>query len=247
MNPTKAGYLILQTLAPVLYKGGEYNAERMYIVGRSGSGKTFLARALATVYSLTKDHPKAYRAGICVFDPNGLFKLPGAKIVRNPKDVSPSVKTPVVIYRPDPQYHNAEGWNEALRILFFLKHPVVLIIDEYTALDELFGSKKLPGGNMLTAFMARGRARGKGAIVLTQAPVNVPLISLRNADRIAYFDLPLEEDRMRMSAVNERYATEWKGGKLVQVDLRDRKALGKFEFWYWADSSSPVRLQLTKG
>lgn len=243
-NLQSAGYLALQALAPQIFRGGELNAERMYIVGRSGSGKSFLARAFARVYSLSPNHPRAYRAGVCVFDPNGLFKLDGADIVHDPAKIAPSKKRPVVVYRPSPQYTTAEGWNEAFRVLFDSKDPVLLIIDEYTALEALFAIRKIEGGNMLTAYMSRGRSRGKGAIILTQAPANVPLIAVRNADRYIVFDLPLEEDRVRMTSVIDRYAVEQRGGKTVAVDLRDRKSLGKFEFWYAREAQAPVRLRL---
>jgi len=203
----------------------------MFVVGRSGSGKSYLARALLDLYDDDKRTPAAFRARICVFDPNGTFDYQG-RIVHDPTQVVPSKQSPVIIYRPSLNRLAAEDWNEALKRLFQVKGRILLLIDEFTALDTLFGTRRLEGGNYLTGYMSRGRALGKAAIIVTQAPSSIPLTVIRNAERFAVFDLPLEDDRDRMAGVLGRYTTEERDGKVVRVDLRDRKALGKFQFFY---------------
>jgi energy-coupling factor transporter ATP-binding protein EcfA2 len=240
--PSQAGYLDLSAIAPRV--AGKQGADRMFIVGRSGSGKTYLARALLDLYDDDEKTLTQFRARICVFDPNGTFDYPG-RIVHDPADVGPSRHHPVVIYRPGVAHLNAEDWNEALKRLFYAKGRILLLIDEFTALDTLFGSRRIEGGNYLTAYMSRGRALGKAAVIVTQAPSSIPLTVIRNAERFAVFDLPLEDDRDRMAGVLGRYTTEVHNGEVLRVDLRDRKALGRFQFWYLGPGvEEPVRIRV---
>jgi hypothetical protein len=103
----------------------------------------------------------------------------------------------------------------------------------------------MEGGNYLTAYMSRGRALGKAAIIVSQAPASIPLTVIRNAERFAIFDLPLDDDRERMAGVVGRYTTEVRNGEVVRVDLRDRKTLGKFQFWYSGPGTEqPVRIKV---
>jgi len=238
----QAGYLDLSALAPKV--AGKQGADRMFVVGRSGSGKTHFSRALLNLYDDDEKHPVEFRARIAIFDPNGNYDYDG-RVVRDPNEVAPSRHHPVVIYRPNPEHDTAEGWNAALRVLFRSRGRILLLIDEFTALNGLFGTKSLEGGNYLTAYMARGRALGKAAIILTQAPASIPLTVIRNAERFAIFDLPLLDDRERMTGVVGRYTTEVHNGKPVQVDLRDRRALGKFQFWYSGPGvDEPIRIRV---
>lgn len=240
--PSAAGYLSLSAIAPRL--AGRQGADRMFVVGRSGSGKTFLAKALLNLYSDDEKTPSEFRGRICIFDPNHNFDYPG-KVVTQIADVVPTRQFPVVIYRPRVEDMTSEGWNEALKALFLAKGKILLLIDEFTALDTLFGSRRIDGGNYLTYYMGRGRALGKAAIILTQAPASIPLTTIRNAERFAVFDLPLDDDRDRMAGVYGRFTTEAKGGVPVKVDVRDRRALGKFEFWYYGPNvEEPIRIRV---
>jgi hypothetical protein len=216
----------------------------MFIVGRSGSGKSYLARALLDLYGDDEHTPVAFRARVCIFDPNGTFDY-DARVVTDPTQVVPTRQSPVIIYRPSLKCLAAEDWNEALKRLFIARGRILLLIDEFTALDTLFGGKRLEEGNYLTGYMSRGRALGKAAIIVTQAPSSIPLTVIRNAERFAVFDLPLEDDRDRMAGVLGRYTTEVRDGEAVRVDLRDRKALGKFQFWFLGPGlDEPVRIRV---
>jgi len=240
----QAGYLDLSAIAPRV--AGKQGADRMFIVGRSGSGKSFLARSLLDLYDDKERTPAAFRARVCVFDPNGTFDYEG-RIVHSPEQVEPSRQHPVVIYRPTVAHLDADSWNLALKTLFYSRHRLLLDIDEFTALDQLFGNRRIEGGNYLTAYMSRGRALGKAAIIVTQAPSSIPLTVIRNAERFAVFDLPLQDDRERMTGVIGRYATETdqRTGEVKQVDIRDRRALGKFQFWYTGPGiDEPVRIKV---
>lgn len=239
---SQAGFLDLSVVAPRV--AGKQGADRLFIVGRSGSGKSYLERALLDLYDTDERTLVEFRASVVIFDPNGTFKYEG-RVVRDPADVAPTRTNPVVIYRPSVEAATAEGWNEALRELFNFKGRLLLAIDEFTALDQLFGVRKLAGGNYLTAYMGRGRALGKAAIIVTQAPASIPLTVIRNAERFAIFDMPLDDDRERMTGVVGRYTTEVKDGEVIRVDLRDRRALGQFQFWYSGPGvDEPVRIRV---
>jgi len=91
------GYLDLSVLAPKV--AGKQGADRMFIVGRSGSGKSYLEKALLELYDTSEKTPSEFRAGVVIFDPNGNFDYP-AKIVHSPDDVLPTRQFPVIKYRP---------------------------------------------------------------------------------------------------------------------------------------------------
>lgn len=238
------GYLDPAAIAPTIGPLREPNAGRMFIVGRSGSGKTFLAHTLLKLYT-PKNETVDFRAHVVAFDPNGVVRLPNSRVIADPAKLVVGDKP--VIYRPHIEHLTAEGWNYALRKLFVDKRRILLYIDELTALETLFTLKRVPGGNMLTAWFSRGRALGKGAIVSTQAPVSVPLTTLRNAERYASFDLPLSDDRDRMARVIGEEAIETHNGETVRVSTRDREALGRYEFWFGSvDLHYPIRMKVAK-
>jgi hypothetical protein len=114
------GYLDLSALAPRV--AGKQGADRMFVVGRSGSGKSYFSRALLELYDTDERTPFQFRASVVVFDPNGTFDYP-AKVVKDPSQVEPTRQFPVIIYRPSVAALTAEGWNEALRRLFYHQRP----------------------------------------------------------------------------------------------------------------------------
>lgn len=239
------GLLEIEAISPPL--AGERGADRMAIFGRSGSGKSYLARSLLAIYGAGERYPVAYRGFLVIIDPNGNFEWPGAREVDTPEEVEPSKRHPVVLYRPSPEMQESpEAWNEVFRRLFLLDAPLMVYIDELTAVEPLFGVRRIGGGNYLGFYLTRGRALGKGLIAVTQSPSSIPLNIIRQSEYFVAFDLPFPEDRERITGVMGRYTTEVRNGEVVEVDLRDRNALGRYEFWFYGPSTrQPVRMIVT--
>lgn len=87
----------------------------------------------------------------------------------------------------------------------------------------------------MTAYLTRGRARSKGAILGAQRPVFIPKDIIGQAEWFYVFDLPLEDDRVTMAGVIGRYSDEGE-------DVRDRRSLEAYEFWFKnRDTFNPVK------
>lgn len=223
---TREGFLDIAAIAPPI--NGAVGASRGAILGRSGSGKSFLAERLLRLYSPTAAAP--FRGSIIIFDPDESFVLEGEKkavVVHNPEEVVPKKNLPLLIYRPTPDHaDSAESWNLALRNIYYSKVPLVLYIDEFRALKPLFPPKKMEGGNYLTVILTRGRKKLKAVIMAMQRPSNVDLDSLAQADYFYIFDLPFEADRDRVKGIVGGITADGR-------DVRDRNALNRFEFYYF--------------
>lgn len=245
MRGQARGQLEIEAIAPPLV--GERGADRMAIFGRSGSGKTYLARSILAVYGASERYPRSHRGYLVIVDPNGNFEWPGAFEATKPEEIEPTRKRPVVIYRPSAELQEDPlAWNQVFRILFLLDHPVMVYIDELSAVDPLMQMRRVPGGNYFQFYLKRGRALGKGLIATTQSPSSIDLNIIRQSEYFAAFDLPFPEDRERVAAVMGRYTTEVRNGEVIEVDLRDRNALGRYEFWFYGPNvRQPVRMIVT--
>ncbi len=227
------GRLEVRAISPRIK--GPRGADRGLVMGRSGSGKSVLSTKMLEGYGTGDGVPAAYRGNVIIIDPNGTFKFAANRIVTQPEQVVPSKRHPVLLYRPSVDRLEAEDWNLVFKNLFLSPLPLIVYIDELFALETIFGIRRIPGGNYLTAYLTRGRARGKAFLASVQSPVAFPLNTLRQAEYFYIFDLPLEDDRRRVAGVIGDVSDD--GKRIV-----DRSALGKHEFWFLGpDMHKPVR------
>lgn len=214
--------------------------EHVLIAGRTGSGKTVLARI--------------YLAGfknVVVLDTKGLFKwpeIPGTKwggddqeilidgnkqltLVSHLADLG-KVKTSKVIYRPVFSEMNQEFYNAFYRWAYFRRNTIV-----YT--DELMSvcknAQTYP--EYLGAIMTRGRELKVAHWGATQRPANIAIITISEATHFFVFDLNMKADRERL--------TELSGCQ--EFNQRVSLKHGAFSFWYYNvgnDIAVPARLKL---
>ena len=232
-----AGYLDIAAIAPRIQ--GTRGADRGFIGGRSGSGKSYLARTLLTSYGAKSE--KEFRGSKFLIDPNHNFEFESDEIWHRPSEVEiEPKKIKTYLYRPLPAFREAEDWNEIFRKLFYTDNKLITYIDETLALETLFTQRRVPGGNYFTAYLTQGRARGKAALMAAQRPVQIPRNVIGQAEWYYIFDLPLEDDRKYIAGTIGRYSDEGQ-------DIADRKSLKRFEFWFKGpDTPDPMKLQVVK-
>jgi hypothetical protein len=233
----QGGDLTLSFIAPKL--AGEQEADREFICGRSGSGKSYASRQLLSLYGPQVSDPR-FRGHVVIVDPNGNFRYPANRTVDDWKDVRPGKDAPVTLYRPSPYRQKAEDWNSLFEKLFHFDGRLLVYIDELYALEPLFSIRRLDSGvNWFNAYLTRGRALGKGAILVAQRPVNIPRNVIAQANYFMMFDLPVEEDRAVMAGTIGRRSD-------TGEDVRERDVLKKYEFWFAGPNTRyPVRMRLS--
>ena len=154
---------------------------RVAFVGRTGSGKTYLARALLNDVDR-----------LIVLDAKGTITGPewrvedfdgASRALRNP-DSEFRLRVPAPI--------NGD-WEPFLWAAYEAENCTVYI-------DEVYGVETgTKPSNALRACITRGRELGIGVWAATQRPSQIPLIILSEADWIFTFQLRLDVDRKRMA------------------------------------------------
>src|SRR5688500_9357817 len=104
------GFLDISVIAPRIQ--GPRGADRGFLAGRSGSGKSFLARRILTVYGVGKNHPKEFRGNLFIIDPNGNFDYPADDTFETVDSVQLNPKVRTVRYIPRTDQLSADKWNE---------------------------------------------------------------------------------------------------------------------------------------
>ncbi len=169
--------------------------ERVFLAGKTGSGKTYLARHLL----------KAYKR-LVVIDSKGTLTDWGLdpwdretkRRLKRGEDVRARVTFDIVQGLED-------EWNSLFAFLFEeVKFNFTLYIDEtYGVVD--FGTRAPPG---LVALYTRGREFGIGVWAATQRPLGVPLVQKSEAEHVFMFRLILRGDRMHMGEFMGEEVTE---------------------------------------
>ena len=168
--------------------------ERIALVGKTGSGKTYMARQLTI--GLTR---------LVVLDPKGTIGLATGRDGWNVEDWSRAGAkrladgAPVRLRVPGPGPDDPDPfgyWMPFLRELFNAG-DCALYIDEMFAVNR---PGTFPSAELM-ALYTRGRELGIGVFAATQRPSLVPLVMLSECEWLFTFRLLLEQDRKRMAEI----------------------------------------------
>lgn len=179
--------------------------ERADFFGKTGSGKTTLARALLR----TSDYPSV------VLDPKWRYEDAGVKIVHdfNPKLIHQIVRIP-------PSENDLEEWN---RVMFevWTRGDAIMYVDEVTLL--------LPGTRSILPWHRRcivtGRERGLGVWNGTQRPTEIgSSVLFTETEHFFLFRLQFKADRLKVGSftsdlTSRAYGDLMQGGKAAKHDF----------------------------
>jgi DNA helicase HerA-like ATPase len=158
--------------------------ERVFITGRTGSGKTYLANFM------TRNYPH-----LTVYDEKHVINLPNAKIITSLNDLATSGPGRYIFRPPVTVFDKSREklLNDFFKIIYLTKNRIVWI-------DEIYAIS--PHSNTiipyLQAIVTRGRERNIGIIALTQRPAFIPSFFMSEAEHYFVFKLQLEQDRKRI-------------------------------------------------
>lgn len=195
--------------------------ERVAIAGKTGSGKTYFARAVLSVCT---------RLVVC--DAKG--KLGGAEagwgLTEWPKGLDELKKGKLGRIRIPPMLEDDE-WEEKFGELYKLRNVTIYI-------DELYGVGPPEGSRGLRALYTRGRELGIGVWSCTQRPVKIPLYAFSEAEWIIQFQLRLKQDIERMEDMI---------GDMAALPLKDHNFLlynDSFEMARFYDRFDPTDVKV---
>jgi len=240
------GFLDISIIAPRIQ--GPRGADRGFIAGRSGAGKSFLAKRLLASYGISESVPKEFRGNLVILDANDTFNYPAEERYETVDEFRLNKKIRAVSYVPKPDQYAAEKWNELWRKLFYFNGPLMVYADETRAMEGVFGNRSFDDGNFFIAYLTRGRAKGKAAILGAQRPVRIPRDIIGQAEWYYVFDLPLKDDRQTMAGtIGELGIANEQNGQPIYRRIDDMNALGRFEFWFKGpDTPIPIKMMVVK-
>lgn len=181
--------------------------EHVAVVGRTGSGKTWLARKYLAGYR-----------NVVVLDTKGTFEWPEVPeeertLVRRLADLE-TVQTPKIIYRPDFEELEEEYYNAFFRWSYLRRNTIVLIDEAMSVAPNPF---RIP--DYYKAILTRGRELDVAAWSLTQRPSGIPGVILSESTHFFVYDLNLSSDRDKMVTITG----------MEELSRRP----GKYRFWYY--------------
>lgn len=203
-------------------------SEHVFIAGRTGSGKTYLARKYLSRYK-----------NVVALDTKGTLIWPEVSeeeltLVTKLTDLG-SVKTPKIIYRPDWQEMEFEFYNEFFRWCYMRGNTIVWV-DE--AMSVCPNSHKIP--DYYKAILTRGRELKVAVWSLSQRPSGIPQVIMSESSHFFVFDLNMPQDREKLVEVT---------GAEELLEKPSTK-YGKYTFWYYnveRERAVPARLVERKG
>lgn len=160
--------------------------ERVFIAGKTGSGKTQLAKLLLSNYD-----------DVIILDPKCSMSIPGFRIITESKNLSKVKRGENIIFQPPHDWETDE--YEAFFKWVYTRRDCVLYIDEIYAV----GGERLQPSSWLGAIATRGREFGIGLWVTTQRPVSIPLFLLSECEWIFAFRMRMKNDIKRIQEVAE--------------------------------------------
>lgn len=199
--------------------------DRAILIGATGCGKTTLARYL--IEDPSKRNSVVYDPKISESIDRWLFRphVPYYDFhqLRDAEEER-------LIYRPNYRESLDPRAQDAFFQWIYERRFTRVYVDEAYSL--------LGGTNPsfhLQACLSRGRERGISAIVATQRPHRIPLITISEAEHFYVFRLNLLQDRQRVY-------------ELTGIDALEQTALNRFEFFYYnalmGERSGKLKLNL---
>jgi len=164
--------------------------DRVFIAGKTGSGKTVLAKELLTPYPY-----------VVVLDNKGRFNWPGAGLVTK-LDLLPKAaqKYNHIVFRPNPLLEaDAAAFKEEMDAFFwwvYYRQNCILYIDEASQ-PGVIDSFHIPAG--LNVIYKRGRELNIGCWASSQEPVNVHNTLMSQADHFFAFITQMQSHRDKMA------------------------------------------------
>lgn len=198
--------------------------EHVFIPGRTGSGKTYLARKYLANYK-----------NVVALDTKGLLswpEIPGTvwtgpekeNLKNNGKNENltivtklseiDTVETPKIIYRPPWEELKDEYYNEFFKWIYLRRNTIVWVDEVMSICPSPY---KIP--EYYKAILTRGRQRNTAVWSLTQRPSGIPQITMSESTHFFCFDLNLPQDREKLVEVTG-------ARELLQKP-------GKYLFWYY--------------
>lgn len=186
--------------------------DRVTIVGRTGSGKSVLARTLLGSFS---------RA--VLVDPKGRATLADWPIVYGSAAFQKAWPvTPRIIVRPGAG-EDRRRWLDAIAWHVFRTGETAFNLDD--TMGVVSANQSAPG---LEAILGQGRELGITGIVCTQRPTRIPPAIMSEADHIFVFTLNKRDDRETVSETIGDYSgpavwhgfVYWTGDLTAAVDCR---------------------------
>lgn len=195
----------------------------MTILGRTGTGKSRLARALAeSIRRHTGD-----RARQVILDPVGatMCELPGAVTVRRPVLLDKALEQSAVVRLVPVDPYDLNVWGEAYRWAWD-RGPSHVWCDEA---GFILPARGAPRSGL--RFLTQGRKFQMGHLACHTRPRDIARDLIAQAEHLAVFDLPNPDDVAHVADVF--------GMRRLELDDAIR-ALGPFEF-LWCTQGQPLR------
>jgi len=198
--------------------------EHVFIAGRNGSGKTFLARKYLTGFE-----------NVVCLDTKGTTVWPEIDkkelVMVDSLSKLEKVKAPKIIYRPRFEELEPEYYEAFFKWIYFRKNCIVWIDEVMSICPNPF---RIP--EYYKAILTRGRERDTAAWSLSQRPSGIPAVTMSEAIHFFVFDLNMPQDRNKMAEIS---------GCTQFLDPP-----GKYNFWYYQvneESAVKARLKVEGG
>ena len=200
--------------------------ERGAIIGRTGTGKSFLARHLLPT-----------RGALAIIDPKRGFDVPKVPVFENAKEIIRR-KPPRFIYRPNAEHMTDIAAYDAVYKYCYERGEITVYTDDVVGIME---RQRFP--HYLQVCYQMGRAKNVAMLSAFQRPSWLPGFMMSEANRLYVFPLSYPADKKKVSEMVPGYAPD---SIRPTSDIKDRL----HSFWFYSDRETEravyTRLTTTK-